>query len=33
MAWSLATFFILPVLLFEDTDVYGAFKRSAALFR
>jgi Family of unknown function (DUF6159) len=33
LGWSLATFFVLPVLIFEDTDVFGAFQRSAALFR
>ena len=29
VAWSLATFFIVPVIIFEDLDVFSAFKRSA----
>jgi hypothetical protein len=33
LAWSLATFFIVPVIIFEDLDVLGSFKRSAHLMR
>jgi hypothetical protein len=33
LGWSLATFFIIPVIIFEDLDVLGSFKRSADLFR
>src|SRR5438105_2944602 len=33
VGWSLATFFIIPVIIFEDLDVLGSFKRSADLFR
>ena len=33
LGWSLATFFIVPVIIFEDLDVLGSFKRSADLFR
>lgn len=32
-AWSLATFFIVPVLVFEETGVGEAFKRSIAIFK
>ena len=33
VGWSLATFFIIPVIIFEDLDVLDSFKRSADLFR
>jgi hypothetical protein len=33
LAWSLGTFFIVPVLILEDWDVFGSLKRSAELFR
>jgi hypothetical protein len=33
LAWALATFFVVPVLLFEPVDVRGAIKRSAKVFR
>jgi len=33
LAWALATFFVVPVLLFEPVDVRGAIKRSARVFR
>ena len=33
LAWSLATFFVVPVLLFEPVGVRGAIKRSARVFR
>ena len=33
LAWSLATFFVVPVLLFEPVGVGGAIKRSASVFR
>ena len=33
LGWSLATFFIVPVIIFEDLDVLGSFKRSAHLMR
>lgn len=33
LAWSLGTFFIIPVLILEDWDVFGSLKRSAELFR
>ena len=32
-AWSLATFFMVPVLVMEQQTVPGSFKRSAALFK
>lgn len=32
-AWSLVTFFVVPVLIFEDTGVVDAMKGSVALFR
>jgi len=32
-AWSLATFFIVPVLVFEDLSVGDSFKRSWAVFK
>lgn len=33
MAWSVATFMVVPVLLFEDLSVTTSVKRSAELFR
>ena len=33
MAWTLATFFVVPVLAFEDLGPIEALKRSARLFR
>jgi hypothetical protein len=33
LAWSLACFFVVPVLAFEDLSPLDALKRSAALFR
>lgn len=33
MAWSVATFMVVPVLLFEDLSVTDSVKRSAHLFR
>ena len=32
-AWSVVTFFVVPVILFEQTDVGGSVKRSAGLFK
>jgi hypothetical protein len=32
-AWGVVTFFVVPVLLFEQTDVAGSVKRSASLFK
>jgi hypothetical protein len=32
-AWSLATYFVIPVLIFEGTDVFGAVRRSLSLLR
>ncbi len=33
LAWNLLTFFVLPVLLFEEVGVGAAFGRSGALFK
>lgn len=33
VAWSLATFFIVPVLVLEDRSIKGSFTRSATVFR
>jgi hypothetical protein len=33
VAWTVLTFFVLPVLLFEEAGVGTAMKRSAAIFR
>ena len=33
VGWSLATFFIIPVIIFEDLDVLDSFKRSVDLFK
>src|SRR5688572_22827201 len=32
-AWSLATFFVVPVLVLEDRTIRGSFTRSVAMFR
>lgn len=32
-AWTLLTFFIVPVIVFEDTDVKGMFTRSMGTFK
>jgi hypothetical protein len=32
-AWSLATFFVVPVLVLEDRSIPESFKRSVAVFR
>jgi hypothetical protein len=33
LAWTLMTFFVIPVVVFERTSTTGMFKRSAGLFR
>lgn len=33
LAWSLATYFAVPVLIYEKTSVFGAVKRSAHLLK
>ena len=33
VAWWMATYFIIPVIILEDLDVFGSFKRSSELFR
>jgi hypothetical protein len=33
MAWNLATFFMVPILLFEDAPLGASVKRSGGLFR
>lgn len=33
LAWSIATYFAVPVLIYEKTSVFGAVKRSAHLLR
>jgi len=33
MAWGLATFFVVPVLLVEPVDVRSSIRRSASIFR
>jgi hypothetical protein len=32
-AWGVVTFFVVPVILFEEIDVGGSVKRSASLFK
>lgn len=32
-AWTLLTFFVIPVIVFEDTSVTGMFKESASTFK
>ena len=31
--WSILTFFVVPVILYEDKDVFGAIKRSGGIMR
>lgn len=33
MAWSLITFFVIPVMVFEDISVFESIKRSGYLFK
>jgi len=33
VAWTVATYFIIPVIILENCDLFTAFKRSADLFR
>ncbi len=33
LAWAIITFFVVPVLLFEEEGVFGSVKRSASLFK
>jgi len=33
IAWTLATFFIIPVMIFENKGVIGSIKRSSEIFR
>ncbi len=33
VAWNVLTFFVVPVLLYEQVDVRGSIKRSASLFK
>lgn len=33
VAWGAVTFFVVPVVLFEDVGVFGSIKRSGALFK
>jgi len=33
MVWSLMTFFVVPIIAYEDVPVFEAIKRSGALFR
>lgn len=33
MAWTLLTFFVVPVMVFEDTSVKGMFTESASIFK
>ena len=33
LAWTIATWFVLPVIAFEDVSPFGAVKRSAELFK
>jgi hypothetical protein len=33
MAWNLATYFVVPVLMFEDHGIGGSLKRSGGLFK
>ena len=32
-AWSILTFFVVPVLLYEDKDVFGSIKQSGRIMR
>jgi len=33
IAWAMATYLIVPVLIFEDDSVFGSIQRSSALLR
>jgi len=33
MAWALATFFVIPIMIFENIGVFASIKRSAQLFK
>ena len=33
VAWSILTYFIIPVIVFEDVDAWGMFRRSGETFR
>lgn len=33
VAWALATYFVIPVLLFEEQGVFGSLRRSGSLFK
>ncbi|MDX1744992.1 MAG: DUF6159 family protein, partial [Halobacteriales archaeon] len=33
IAWSILTYFIIPVIVFEDVDTQGMFRRSGETFR
>jgi hypothetical protein len=33
VAWSIVTYFIIPVIVFEDVGVFGMFKRSGKTFK
>ncbi len=33
VAWSIATYFVLPVLVFENVGIFGSVKRSLEIFR
>lgn len=33
VAWGILTYFVVPVVVFEDTSVRGMFERSGALFK
>lgn len=33
VAWGVVTFFVVPVLLYEDLGVFGSIQRSGALFK
>ena len=33
VAWTVATYFIIPVIILEGCDIFTAFKRSAELFK
>jgi len=33
VAWSVMTYFVVPVIVFEDTSVSGMFKQSASTFK
>ena len=33
IVWSLATFFVVPVMIFENRNIFGSLRRSAELFK